>query len=205
MTLYPIDCYNGYELKSRRRESIMKTEGMVQEAGAASEAKPDARAQLAQHLAQQSQSRRTFDKLMKGLEVAGLALIAGYLAWAIYVSINWTVPRQIGAVWFAFPVSVVALMILVGVHAAGIRAFFPMVVPSSSFPFVTGSKAVTMGMGFVVALLVVGAFWGAFAWGIWTNNWALLEPLSHILGVVVALGVVAAVVSDLYKRFVRAR
>jgi hypothetical protein len=183
----------------------MKTEGMVQEAGAASEAKPDARAQLAQHLAQQPQSRRTFDKLMKGLEVGGLALIAGYLAWAIYVSINWSEPRQIAAVWFAFPVSVVALLILVGVHGAGIRAFFPIVVPSSSFPFVTGSKAVTMGLGFVVALLVVGAFWGSFAWGIWTNNWALLEPLAHVLGVVVGVGVVFALVSDLYRRLFRSR
>ena len=183
----------------------MKTERMVREAGAASEAKPDNSAQLAQHLAQQPQSRRTFDKLMKGLEMASLAFIAGYLAWAIYVSFSWGTPQQIVAVWFALPVSVVALLVLVGVHAAGVKAFFPIILPGGPQEFVTGSKAVASGVGLAVTSLVVGAFWGAFAWGIWTANWALLEPLSHILGVVVGVGVVLAVVSDLYKRFLRSR
>lgn len=181
----------------------MKTEKMVQGAGTANEAKPDHRAQLAEHLAQQPKSRQTFDKLMRTLEMVGLALVTGYLAWAIYVSFNWTVPQRIGAVWFALPVCVVALMILVGVHAVGVRAFFPIIVPSSSLPFVTGSKAVSMGVGFAATLLLVGAFWGAFAWGVWTANWAILEPLIHILGVVIGVGVVAAIVSDLYKRFFR--
>jgi hypothetical protein len=183
----------------------MKTDKTVQEDGAASEAKPDARAQLAQYVAQQPRSRQTFDKVMKVLEVAALALIVGYLAWAIYVSINWSVPQQIAAVWFAFPVSVVVLLILVGVHAAGLRAFFPVIVPGGPQQFVTGSKAVANGVGFAAVLLLVGAFWGAFAWGIWTTNWALLEPLIQILGVVVGVGIVIAVASDLYKRFIRSR
>jgi hypothetical protein len=183
----------------------MKKELTVQEAGTASEAKLDNRAQLAQYMAQQPQSRRTFDKLMKVLEVAGLALVAGYLAWAIYVSFNWSVPQRIASVWFGLPVSVVVLMILVGVHAAGLRIFFPIYVPSSSFPFVTGSKAVGMGAGFAVLSLVVGAFWGAFAWGMWTTNWAILEPLTHIIGVLVGVGIVIAVVSDLYKKLIRSR
>jgi hypothetical protein len=183
----------------------MKTEGMVQEAGAPDEAKLDKRAQLAQYLAEQPASKRTFDKLMKVLEVAGLALIAGHLAWAIYVSITWTTPQNIVAVWFALPVSVVALMILVSVHAAGIGAFFPIVVPGSSFPLELGSRAVGMAVGFAILALVVGGFWGAFAWGTWTANFAVLEPLIHIIGVVVGVGVVVAVVSDLYKRFIRSR
>ncbi len=183
----------------------MKTEQMVQEAGEMSEARPDARDQLARYLEQQPQSRRTFDKVMKVLELAGLTLIAGYLAWAIYVSINWSVPQRIVAVWFAFPVSVVILLILVGVHAVGLRAFFPILVPGGPQEFFTGSKAVATGVGFASVLLVVGVFWGAFAWGIWTNNWAVLEPLVQILGVVVGVGVVVAVFSDLYKRFFRSR
>jgi hypothetical protein len=178
----------------------MKTDKMVQEAGAASEAKSDSRAQLAQYLAQQPQSRRTFDKLMKVLEVGGLALIAGYLAWAIYVSINWSVPQKIVAVWFAFPATVVALMILVGVHAAGLRAFFPVILPGGPQRFVTGSKAVATGVGLAAVSPGVGAFWGAFAWGIWTNDWALLEPLVHVLAVVVGVGVVAAVASSLFRQ-----
>ena len=183
----------------------MKEERAIQKAGTASEANLDKRALLAQHLAQQPQSRRTFDKFMKVLEVIGLALVAGHLAWAIYVSINWSVPERIAAVWFAFPVSIAALLILIGLHGAGVRAFFPIIVPSSSFPFVTGSKAVGMGLGFVAVLLVVGAFWGAFAWGMWTTNWAILEPLTHIIALVVGVGAVVAVVSDLYKRFFRSR
>jgi hypothetical protein len=181
----------------------MMVELRIQEEGTASEVNPDKRAQLDQHLAQQSQSRRTFDKGMKVLEVAGLATVAGYLAWVIYVSINWTAPNKIAAVWFGLPVSIVALMILTGLHAVGIRAFFPIVVPSSSFPFVTGSKAVGMGAGFAALSLVIGAFWGAFAWGMWTTNWAILEPLAHVLGVVVGIGIVVAVASDLYRRFFR--
>jgi hypothetical protein len=183
----------------------MKADKMVQEAGAASEAKLDNKAQLAQHLARQPQSRQAFDRLMKVLEVTGLALVAGHLAWAIYVSANWSVPQKIVAVWFALPVSVVAVMILVGVHAAGLRAFLPIVLPGGPQDVVTGSKAVGMGAGFAVISLIVGAFWGTFAWGMWTTNWAILEPLTHIIGVVVGVGVVAALVSDLYKRFVRSR
>ena len=183
----------------------MKTERMVQEAGAASEAKLDSRAQLARYVAEQPRSRRTFDRVMKILEVAGLTLVAGYLAWAIYVSINWSVAQQIVAVWFGFPASVAALLILVGLHAAGLRAFFPVIVPGGPQGFVTGSKAVAMGLGFAITLLLVGAFWSAFAWGIWTANWAILEPLAHLMGVMVGIGVVFAVVSDLYKKFFRSR
>ena len=183
----------------------MKTEQTVQGAGTASEARLDKRAQLAQHLAQQPQGRRTFDRVMKVLELAGLAFIAGYLAWAIYVSINWSEPQKIVVVWFAFPVCVVALGILVGVHAVGVRAFFPIILPGSSFPFVTGSKAVPMGLGLAAALLLVGAFWGAFAWGIWANDWSVLEPLVQIVAAVVGVGAVFALFSDLRKRFLRSR
>jgi hypothetical protein len=183
----------------------MKEEMTVQEAGGASEAKPDTRAQLAQYLAQQPQSRRTFDKLMKGLEVAGLALVAGYVAWAIYVSINWSVQREIAAVWVAFPVSVVVLLVLVGIHAAGLRAFPSVIVPGGPQEFVTGSKAVDMGLGLAVTILIVGAFWGAFAYGIWTENWAMLIPLVRVVAAVVGVGAIIALISDLRRRFFQSR
>jgi hypothetical protein len=178
---------------------------MVQETGAASDARLDGRAQLAQYLAEQPQSRRTFDKVMKVLELGALALMAGYLAWAIYVSINWSVQREIVAVWFAFPVSVVVLLVLVGVHAAGLGAFPPIAPLSSMQAFVTGSKAVGTGVGFAITVCLAAGFWGAFAWSIWTENWAILEPLMHVLGVVLGVGIVFAIVSDLCKRFFRSR
>ena len=181
------------------------TENLVQNAGAASEAKLDGKAQLAQYLAEQPQSRQTFDKVMKVLELGALALVAGYLAWAIYASINWSEPKNIVAVWFAFPVSVVVLLVLIGVHAAGLGAFPPVAPLSSMQAFVTGSKAVGTGVGFAATVILAAGFWGAFAWSIWTENWAILEPLMHVLGVAVGVGIVLAVVSDLYKRFFRSR
>ena len=183
----------------------MKKEMTVREAETASEAQPDSRAQLAQYLAQQPQSRRTFDKVMKVLELGGLALVAGYLAWAIYVSINWSVQQNIVAVWFAFPVSMVVLLVLVGVHAAGLRAFPPVIVPGAPQGFDTGRKAAAMGAGLAVTLLLAGAFWGAFAYGIWTENWAILKPLTQVVGMVVGVGAVIALISDLRRRFFRSR
>ena len=181
------------------------TENMVQEAGAGSEAKPDGRAQLARYLAEQPQSRRTFDKVMKALELAALALVAGYLAWAIYVSINWSVQREVAAVWMAFPVSLVVLLVLVGIHATGLRAFPPVIVPGGPQAFVTGSKAVDMGLGLAASMLIVGAFWGAFAYGIWTENWTMLMPLVGVVAPVAGVGAIIALISDLYKRFFRSR
>lgn len=183
----------------------MAEEGMVQEAGVEGEAELEPRAKLAQHLARQPESRRTFDKFMKILEGAVLVLIAAHLALAIYGSIQWSEGERITAVWFALPVSVALLLVLVGVHGAGIRAFFPMVVPNSSFPLVFGSSAVAMGLGFVVLVLVVGGFWGAFAWGTWATDWSILNPLMAILGVALGAGILVAVLSDLYRRFLRSR
>ena len=181
------------------------TENLVQGAGAASEAKLDGRTQLAQYLAEQPQSRRNFDKVMKVLELGALALMAGYLAWAIYASINWSEPKNIVAVWFAFPVSIVILLVLIGVHAAGLRAFPPVAPLSSMQQFVTGSKAVGTGIGFAVTVCLAAGFWGAFAWAVWAENWTVLEPLMQVLGVVLVVGIAFAVVSDLYKRFFRSR
>ena len=180
-------------------------ENTVQEAGAASEARLDGKAQLAQYLAEQPQSRRTFDKVMKILELGALALMAGHLAYAIYVSINWSEPKNIVAVWFAFPVSIVVLLVLIGVHAAGLRASPPVIVPRGPQEFVTGSKAVGTGVGFTITVVLAAGFWGTFAWAIWAENWAVLEPLMHILGVVLVVGIAYAVISDLYKRFFRSR
>ena len=183
----------------------MTKEAMVQEAVAEREVELEPKERLAQHLAQQSESTRTFHRVMKILEVLGLVLIAAHLAWAIYGSVQWSEGERITAVWFALPVSVVILPVLVGIHGAGIRAFFPMVVPNSSLPLVFGSNAVGMGLGFAVMALVVGGFWGAFAWGTWASDWAILEPLAHILGAVVGVGAMVLLISDLYRRYVRSR
>ena len=179
-------------------------ENLVQEMGA-SEARLDGKAQLAQYLEQQSESVRKFDKVMKVLELGGLAVVAGYLAWAIYVSINWSVQREIAAVWIAFPVSLVILLVLVDIHAAGLGAFPPVIVPGGPQEFVTGSKAVGTGLGLAVTILIVGTFWGGFAYGIWTENLAMLMPLVGVVAAVVGVGAIIAIISDLYRRFFRSR
>ncbi len=181
----------------------MKAESRVQEGRRAGEAKPDARAQMARYLEQQPQSKRKFDKVMKALELGGLALVAGYVAWAIYVSINWSVQREIAAVWLACPVILAVLLALVGIHAAGLGVFPPVIVLGGPQEFATGSKAVGTGIGFAVTVSLAGVFWGAFAYGIWAESWALLKPLSQIVGVVVGVGVVVVVISELRKRFFR--
>jgi hypothetical protein len=184
---------------------MMKREMTIQEAGIASKAKSDNRAQLAQYLAEQPASKRTFDRVMKVLEMAGLALIAGHLAWAIYASINWSTPEHVAAVWLALPASISALLVLVGVHGAGLGAFFPVGPLAGAQKLVTGSKAVGNGIGFAATLLVVGAFWGTFAWSVWTVNWAMLLPLIEITAAVVGVGAVLAIASDLYKKLFRSR
>jgi hypothetical protein len=183
----------------------MKAERMIREGGTTREAKVDGRALLAEHLAQLPPSRRAFDTFMKVLEVAGVVLAGGCLAWAIYVSLHWSVPQKIAAVWMAFPASIAALLVLVGLHAAGLRAFFPLGLLANAQKLVTGSSARATGVGFAIVCLLAGAFWATFGWGLWTENLSLLMPLARVLGVVVGVGAVAAVVSDLYKKFFRAR
>jgi hypothetical protein len=135
--------------------------------------------------------------------VVWLALIAAHLAGAIYLSINWSEPRQVAAVWFALMANIAGLLALIGVHGSGLRAFFPIYVPGSSFPFETGSKAVGMGAGFALAMVAVGAFWGVFGWGMWTANLSVLIPMAQVMGVVIGIGALAALLSDLRKRFLR--
>lgn len=183
----------------------MKAESISQEAGAVSESRRDGRARLAEYLAEQPPSRQRFDKFMKVVELIGVAAVAAYLGWAIYVSINWSVQGEIAAVWFGFMASIAGLLVLVGLHAAGLGAFFPLGVLASGQKLLTGSDAVGMGLGFAVTTLLVSAFWGTLAWGTWTANWSILIPMITIVAVVAGVGAIFAVASDLYKRFFRSR
>ena len=93
----------------------MNVEGTVP-ARATRMSRQEVKAQMAEYLAQQPAAKQTFHKWMKVLEVAGLALIVGVFAVALYVSIRHTAfpGTTIAAAWFAFPVSAVPLMILQG-------------------------------------------------------------------------------------------
>jgi hypothetical protein len=182
----------------------MNTEGVVQ-VGAANRSRQERRAQLAQYLAQQPESKQVFHKWMQVLEMASLALIAGALAVAIYVSINWASFPQtaIATAWLAYPVSAVPLMILIGVHAIVLRAYSPSFLLGRSRRFVTGSKAVWSGLGQIVLALVAGAFWGAFAWAVWAGDMGLvatfIRMLGTALGVLIPIAIVASVAQKLFR------
>jgi hypothetical protein len=182
------------------RLSIRNSEG-------ADATRQERKAQLAHHVAQQSEGKQRFHTWMKVLEGIGLVVIAGAFAVAMYVSINWTtVPQMaIPTAWFAFPVSVAPLLILIGVHSIGLRAFYPIVLPGKPQQFVTGSKAVWSGVGLIVTALAVGAFWGAFAWAVWSGDMALIGAYIRILGtalgVVILVAMVAAMLQKLLKLF----
>jgi hypothetical protein len=71
-------------------------------------------------------------------------------------------------------------MILTGVHAISLRAYSPIVLPGKPQRFATGSKAAWSGAGLIVTALLVGAFWGALAWAVWSNDMALIGTCLRI-------------------------
>lgn len=185
----------------------MNSRVSIRKAGGTKLTKQEFKVQLARHVAQQPESKQVFHKWMKVLEMAGLAIVAGAFAVAMYVSVNVaTMPqRAVPTAWFAFPASVAPLMILVGVHAIGLRAFLPIVLPGKPQQFVTGSKAVGSGWGLIVTALVVGAFWGTFAWAMWSNDMALILSYTRILGIALGVAIPIAIVASLFQKLLRPR
>jgi hypothetical protein len=165
------------------------------------------KAELAQHVAQQPESKQAFHKWMRILEMASLTIIAGAFAVAMYVSINWaTVPQMaIPTAWLAFPVSVVPLMTLIGLHAIALRAFLPVVLPGETPHFVTGSKAVWSGLGLIVVGLAAAAFWGSFAWAIWSNQLEWILSFTRILGIAMGVLIPVKVILSLAQKLFRFR
>ena len=184
----------------------MNTEGTIQ-VRAANRTMRERRAELATYVAQQPESKQVFHKWMQVLEMAGLALIAGVFAVAMYVSINWTAvpPAAIATAWLAFPVSTVPLMILIGAHTIILRADSPIILPGRSQRFVTGSKAVWAGVGQVVIALAVGAFWGTFAWAVWVGDMGLVATFIRILGTALGVLIPIAIVASMAQKLFRFR
>jgi hypothetical protein len=175
--------------------------------GEASMTRQEVKAQLANHVVQQPESKQAFHKWMKVLEVASLALVAAAFAVAMYISINHTAVSgtAIATAWFAFPVSVALLMILIGVHAIGLRAYFPIVLPGKPQRFVTGSKAVWSGMGLIAIGLIAAAFWGTFAWAAWSGDMGLIMVYGRILGTAMGVVIPVAMVAALFQQIFRSR
>jgi len=171
------------------------------------EAREQLRQQLAQYLAQQPESSQAFHKWMKRLEVASLALIVAAFILAMYVSIAWKSvdPLVIPVAWFIFAASVTPAMLLIGIHSIILRAFPPIVLPGKMQKFVTGHGAFWPGWGFVLGSLAVAAFWGLFAYSVWTLNWAMLTPLISVLGLVMGIMIAASILFGMVQKIITFR
>jgi hypothetical protein len=169
------------------------------------------KAELAGYMAEQSASKQTFHKWMEFLEWAGLALVVGWFALALYVSINHSsVPgTTIAVAWFLFPVSAVPLLLLEGLHTIVLQASAPSLMPGKSRKLITGSRAVRSGWGQIAVALAVGAFWGGLAWAVAFSNLSLIEVYARFLGTALAVAItvsfVAGIAGALYRQFVRPR
>ncbi len=203
----------------------MKSTVSVPQGGMKTAPAQDLRSQLAEYVAQQPASKQSFHKWMQILEWASLALPVGVFAVALYLSFAWkSVPAQaIATAWLCFPLSFMPLVLLSGLHAVGLRAYPPngllgktihisVPVPGrveKMAPLRVEGKAVAWGWGTVVAALVIGAFWGVFAWAAWTVNMALLTPLitflGYALGIAIAGSIVFSIFRDIYRRITRSR
>jgi hypothetical protein len=191
----------------------------IQGVGTKKEAREQLKLQLAQYVAEQPESRRAFDRWMKGLEVASLGLVAALFLLAMVVSIGWTnVPLQaIPTAWFAFVGSFSLTIVLVGLHAIILRAFppvgglqysmvhgySPMRVPGKQSKFVTGREAVIKGWGVVVMGVLAGAFWAVFGYASWTINMAILTPMITILAYVLGIGIAFSIVYSIFSSIFR--
>lgn len=183
----------------------MKEGTSVQQEVAMDESKQYLKAQLAEYVEQQPKSKQAIHRWMKRLEVASVGIVPAAFIVAMYVSINWaTVPQTaIPITWFFFAASATPAMVLIGLHAVILRAFPPIVLPAKMPQFVTGQRAVSWGWGVMLTAVVIAAFWGLFAYSVWTRNWAMLELLVGILAAVVGVGVAIQVVYSLYRSISR--
>jgi hypothetical protein len=159
--------------------------------------------QLAEYLAQQPGSTQTVNKVMNGLEVAGVVIIIMAFIVALVLSFAWKSinPMMIPIAWFAFAASASLTMILLGLDAIVLRAFPPILWPGKPSRFTTGSGATWRGWAFMAGGLAAVALWGLFAYAIWTQNWTMLRPLINILGI----GMTIAVLYSILMKFAKAR
>jgi len=190
----------------------MSSETTVQ--GAAHTTRPDFKAQLAHYMAQMPESKQVLHRWMNLLEGASLTIVAGAFALALYLSINWTTVPQLAipTAWIAFPVSVVPLMLLMGLHTIVLEASPPIALPGKTSGFATGSKAVWSGLGLIVAALAAGAFWGVLAWAVWSFDMSLagtyarvLGAAARILGTALGVAIPVAIALSFVQRLVRFR
>jgi hypothetical protein len=141
-------------------------------------------------MAQQSESTRRIHRWMGALTAMSVTVPVAFFCWALYLSVNWQRidPLQIPIGWLIFVTSGALPIFLFGLHAVFVRAFPATALRAMASQLVTGSRAVAYGVGLMVTAAAIAAFWGLFAHSVATLNWALLEQLGRILGIVAGVG-----------------
>jgi hypothetical protein len=162
----------------------MSSQATVQQAVVVS--KEEMVGRLARHLEEQSEPVRASDRLMKGLEVASLALpLAGLVAAIVLIitggaSLGKSIPAAVFGVWGCFALC----LFLVGLHTVVIRAFPPIRVlmaeqTQKSWGFFTGSEAVGIGIFIMVAAVFFAACCAMGAYAFFDPN--ILEILIPVI------------------------
>ena len=172
------------------------------------EAKEQLKLQLAQYLAQQSQSTQSVHRWMRRLEAAGMGIIVATFLVALYVSIAWKSinPIMIPIAWFVFAASVSPEMIFMGLDSIFLRAYPPVILPGNQpAKFITGNEAIWTGWALILGALLAAAFWGFFAYAVGTFNIALIVPLIRVLSGVLGVVITVAIVKKLIQDFSRSR
>lgn len=188
--------------------------------------KPSAKeikALVARCLAEQPESVCSFHRLMNALESISVGLIILVFIVALVLSFMWqSIPTQaIPTAWFLLPVSGAILLLLICIHALVLRIFPPsslylVLQKGSSIPFSgktrefrTGKPAVSLAWGLLVLGVVLGGFFGTFAWAAWTVNWDFLTPMITILGtfmgVAIAVGIVGGMIAKTIQQIKKSR
>ena len=170
-------------------------------------AREQLKSQITHYIEQQPESSQVLHSWMKRLEAASLGLIAAAFIAAIYISINWASmpPNLIPVAWLFYVASATPAIVLVGLHAVILRAFPPIVLPGKVQKFVTGREALLPGWGLILIGLVFGAFWGLFAYSVWTFNMTMLEPLIRVLASVVGIGMAVAILYRMVQKILKSR
>jgi len=122
---------------------------------------------------------------------------------------------------FLLPVSGTILLLLICIHAIGLKVFPPsslyiVLQKSAAIPFSeksrqfrTGKAAVALAWGLIALGVVLGSFFALFAWAAWTVNWEFLTPMITILGtlmgVTIAVGIIGGILAKLYQQVTKAR
>jgi len=178
----------------------------AQQAVSTTQAGNDARAQYAQYLEQEPESRLALHRWMKRLQAASIGLAVGVFVKALFVSINWTqAPLEIPFWWMCFALCGVPLTIFFGLDLIILRAaVFPVRFGNiRQMVTVTGGRAVIVGLGFIVVALAWAGFVLAIAYSTVTFNMDLLQTAIRIFTAVVGVTVTILILSTLVRNVSR--